>query len=172
MHHEVTIICDDIRQETGRKLSLMGIYDDAVVVKQVPVRLAKVCLFQRWAEANLRPGERVRVEIAGDAISQQVSVYCETDKAHFNPASTKAQLMIALAPFDIIRAGGIEFRTYLSGSDEPAHRHKIEIRCDPDLAASLVRLRGGAQLAQLKESSKFAEFSKPCSPAKKSLSLG
>jgi hypothetical protein len=33
MRHEVTIICDDIRQETGKKISLMGVYDDALVVK-------------------------------------------------------------------------------------------------------------------------------------------
>lgn len=136
MRHEVTIICDDIRQESGRKVSLMGIYDDAIVVKQIPVRLAKICLFQRWAESNLRAGEKVRLEIAGNAIPSQVSVGLEADKEHFNAEATKAQLLIALAPLDIVRAGEIEFRTYLNGSDEPAHRHKLEIRCDPNLEMS------------------------------------
>jgi hypothetical protein len=36
-----TIYCDDIRQEVGGKLSLMGVYNGVMYVQQFPVTLAK-----------------------------------------------------------------------------------------------------------------------------------
>jgi hypothetical protein len=134
MRHEITIICDDIRQESGRKISLMGMYDEAVVVKQIPVRLAKICIFQRWADSNLKPGEKVRLEVVGNAIPGPVAIECQADPEHFSRAATKAQILVALAPFDILKGGEIEFLTYLPDSEEVAHRHKLEVRIDPDLA--------------------------------------
>lgn len=133
MRHEVTIICDDIRQEIGNKISLMGLYDDAVVVKRFPARLPKICIFQRWGDAKLGRRERIRVELVGSPLSQPVSANCEPDQKHFSEAATKAQVLLSLAPFDLIKTGEIEFVTYFGESREAAHRHRIEIRSDPDL---------------------------------------
>ena len=36
-----TIYCDDIRQEVGGKLSLMGVYNNVMYVQQFPVTLPK-----------------------------------------------------------------------------------------------------------------------------------
>src|SRR6185437_5629636 len=120
--HEVTIICDDIRQETGKKISLMGVYDDALVVKELPARLLKICIFQSWAESDLKASETVRLNIVGNAIVAPINLECGMEPEHFDAAATKAQILVALAPFDIVRAGEIEFITYLHSSNEPAHR--------------------------------------------------
>ena len=39
--------CDDIRQETNGKISLMGIYGDNLVLANFPAKLAKLCLVVR-----------------------------------------------------------------------------------------------------------------------------
>jgi hypothetical protein len=111
----------------------MGIYDDAVIVKELPARLPKICLFQRWGESHLKPGDQIRLQITGTALASPVSVSCQPDPEHFNPKATKAQILLSLAPFDFARAGEIEFLTYLDDSEEPAHRYRLEIRADADL---------------------------------------
>jgi hypothetical protein len=128
MRHEFTIICDDIRQEVGRKVSIMGIYDVAIIVKKVPTRLPKLCMFQRWIGSD-QP-ERVRVEVRGSALSSGLMAEAERDREHYDPSATRANLSIALAPLDIANTGEIEFVTHLSEHGEPPHSHKIEIRLD------------------------------------------
>ena len=50
--HEFTLLCDDIRQETGGKTSLMGLYDHHIVVPQVPFSLPKVCFYTRFSRMD------------------------------------------------------------------------------------------------------------------------
>jgi hypothetical protein len=130
MNHDLTIICDDIRQETGRKISLMGLYDEALLFKRVPARLAKLCMFQRWLGTD-HP-EKMRIEIRGSALS--ASVTAEAEGEHPNPVATRLNLMVALAPFDVVNTGEVEFVTYFGDAAQPSHSHKIEIRVDPKLA--------------------------------------
>ena len=56
MRHDLTIICDDLRQEIGRKLSFMGVYDEAIVFKTLPARVQKIALYQRWSGED-QPGQ-------------------------------------------------------------------------------------------------------------------
>lgn len=43
----VTTFCDDVRQEVGNKLSLIGCYSAELVVDSFPVTLAKLCAHVR-----------------------------------------------------------------------------------------------------------------------------
>ena len=43
-----SIFCDDIRHESGKKVSLMGIYTSAIVSKKLPSNKPSLFLFQRW----------------------------------------------------------------------------------------------------------------------------
>jgi len=110
----------------------MGMYDEAVVVKQIPVRLAKICIS---AVGGIQSETRRQnsLEVVGSAIPGPVAIECQADPEHFSGAATKAQILLALAPFDILKGGEIEFVTYLPDSDEVAYRHKLEVRIDPDL---------------------------------------
>jgi hypothetical protein len=129
MQHEVTIICDDIRAETGHKYSLMGLYDEAIVVESVPGRIAKLCMYQRWAEVTKFPSS-FRVEIKGSALGGKIFNVepLPADVKDYDPARTKAQLMVVVAPLDLITAGEIQFLTYVEHKTQPTYSHKLEVR--------------------------------------------
>lgn len=132
MEHELTIICEDIRRELGRKISLIGIYDEAIIFRRVPARMAKLCMFQRWVGSD-QP-EKIRIQIQGSALSAVFSAEAERDRGHFDPAARRSNLMIAFAPFDVVDVGEVEFFTYLGDAEKPSHSHRIEIRIDPNLS--------------------------------------
>ncbi|MDO8432837.1 MAG: hypothetical protein Q7S58_10570 [Candidatus Binatus sp.] len=131
MQHDFTIICEDIRQEIGRKLSLMGMYDEAIIFKRVPARLAKLCMYQRWSGSD-QP-QKARVLLRGSALSGSFVAHGARDLEHYNPDVKRANVMIVFAPLDVVDVGEIELVTYFDESDLPSHTHRIEIRVDPDL---------------------------------------
>jgi hypothetical protein len=131
MQHDLTIICEDIRRELGRKISLIGIYDEAIIFKRVPARMAKLCMFQRWSGSD-QP-EKIRIQIQGSALPGAFSAEAERDRAHFDPDARRSNLMIAFAPFDVVDVGEVEFLTYFGDTEQPSHSHRIEIRIDPDM---------------------------------------
>lgn len=50
---EYAIVCDDIRQETGNKISVMGVYmSDKLATQGVPFRLAKLSFLQKWMNGD------------------------------------------------------------------------------------------------------------------------
>jgi hypothetical protein len=134
MQHDLTIICDDIRQEVGRKVSLIGIYDEAVIVAKVPARLAKLCVYQRWIGTD-QP-RSFRLEVKGPSITTTFIAVGQRDDEHYNPAVTRAQLTVVFSPFDILTSGECQFITYLDDNNAPSHVHHFEVRLDPNLKMS------------------------------------
>lgn len=130
MQLDLTIICDDIRQEIGRKLSFMGIYDEAIVFKRLPARVPKLCMFQRWLGSDLP--EYVKIELTGSAVAGTFSAEVRPG-ASANPDSRRANLLVAFAPVDFVDVGQIELRTYMGNEGQPSHKHLVEIRLDPNL---------------------------------------
>jgi hypothetical protein len=127
MQHEVTIICDDIRTETGHKFSLMGLYDEVIIVESVPARIAKLCMYQKWTEVPELLS--FSVEIKGSALGGKiVTMEPRPDVKDYDPARTKAQIMVALVPFDLITEGEVQFVTYLGDKSQPIYSHKLEVR--------------------------------------------
>lgn len=129
MQHDLTIICDDIRHELGHKVTLVGIYDEAVLVAKFPARIAKLCIFQRWRGTD-QPSS-FRLEVKGNALGRTLAVEGKRDEAAYNPKATHAQLTVAFSPFDVISAGECEFVTYLGEGSSPSHVDRIEFRLDP-----------------------------------------
>jgi hypothetical protein len=130
MRHDLTIICDDLRQEIGRKLSFMGVYDEAIVFKTLPARVQKIALYQRWSGED-QPGQ-MRIELTGSAITGTFSaVVMASHEAR--PEARRANVLVAFAPVDVVETGVMEFRTYLGNDDRPSHTHSIEVRIEPDL---------------------------------------
>src|ERR1700685_4204819 len=130
MQHDLTIICDDVRHELGHKITLVGMYDEAIIVAKFPARIAKLCIFQRWKGTD-QPSS-FRLEVKGNALGRTVAVEGRRDEAAYNPKATHAQLTVSLSPFDAISAGECEFVTYLGGDSNPSHVHRIEFRLDPN----------------------------------------
>lgn len=127
MLHLITHICDDIRFETGNKVSLMGLYDQAVVVKKLPARLSKLCFFQTWADS---PGvTSVAVELRGEPVGAvfriEGRVLREEEKT-----KTRLRLMLTFSPVELRAEGEVEFVTYCNESSKPEWTHRITVRLD------------------------------------------
>jgi hypothetical protein len=128
---EASFICDDIRSEVGHKVSLMGIYDEKILLVQLPVRIAKLCLFQRWSQVPR--GAKVAVEVRGTAMVTPVRL--EPQEMEDSDQSTSigkpklviAKVQIAICPIDLSAEGNLEFLTYWEGSATPQHSHIIQV---------------------------------------------
>jgi hypothetical protein len=58
-----TIYCDDIRQEVGGKLSLMGVYNAVMYVPQFPVTLPKLWIMATYVTAQDNPPKSLKVRV-------------------------------------------------------------------------------------------------------------
>jgi hypothetical protein len=58
-----TIYCDDVRQEVGGKLSLMGVYNAVMYVPQFPVTLPKLWIMATYIIAHDEPPKSLKVRV-------------------------------------------------------------------------------------------------------------
>lgn len=58
-----TIYCDDIRQEVGGKLSLMGVYNAVMYVPQFPATLPKLWIMATYVVAHDEPPKSLRMRV-------------------------------------------------------------------------------------------------------------
>jgi len=119
-----TLFCDDIRQEIGGKLSIMGLYQTHLHISPgLPAVLPK---FSMYIQFRLFPEEskedfslKVFFETSEDVLLLEQTVpYPEEVAAEpmFEPDSFHlANLIINLAPFEIKEAGRLKVRMYQSG---------------------------------------------------------
>jgi hypothetical protein len=130
MKHEVTIISDDCRAEVGNKVTLAGIYDEAIVFRSLPARVLKLSLYQRWADFH--DVKKVIVGLRGSAIGD-LDLRAEAKPSQPLKKSGHARIMVTIGPLDILNQGTLEFRTFINDASEPEHTHQISIRTDPTL---------------------------------------
>jgi hypothetical protein len=57
------IYCDDIRNETGNKHSLMGVYHGNLVVNSFPAQFPKLCVWIYAMTPRNRPFENLRIRV-------------------------------------------------------------------------------------------------------------
>ena len=122
--HQIRHICDDIRTETGNKLSLMGLYDRGVVIERIPARLAKLCFFQRWMDA--KDVRKVRVELRGEALAGVYTIQGEVEKEAGGYRNVQVNLMFSPVEFQTI--GSFEFATYINDDPQPSYVHELELQ--------------------------------------------
>jgi len=100
--------CDDIRQELGNKLSLMGCYQGELIVSRVPVALPKLCVYVSVWTPKEQPFKSLMIRIVqGDDVELARIELPETGLAEAaqirdETATRKAvSTAIAFAPFVI-----------------------------------------------------------------------
>jgi hypothetical protein len=59
MKYRCVLMCEDIRHETGGRVSLMGILGSKLYVQEFPIFFPKFCIFIDWGEIQ----ERVAVHL-------------------------------------------------------------------------------------------------------------
>lgn len=50
LKYRCVLFCEDIRQETGGRVSLMGVLGSRLFVQEFPLMFPKFCLFIEWGE--------------------------------------------------------------------------------------------------------------------------
>jgi hypothetical protein len=68
------IYCDDIRQEIGNKMSLMGCYQDDILVPSSPIFLPKLCVLATVRNPDNRPFKRLVLRVFLDNGTELFSV--------------------------------------------------------------------------------------------------
>lgn len=106
----ITQFCDDIRQEIGNKVSLMGCYGPSMLVGALPVVLPKLCVHVRIYTPIDRPFSRLSVrlmcekELLGEMqFPQEDALPAELPNTHHRPHAKwwMRTTVIALSPFPV-----------------------------------------------------------------------
>ena len=115
--HLQTLFCDDIRHETSGKLTLVGVYSDALIVPELPATLPRLCLVARLIAPLAQPPRSVTLRVfKDDQLVQEVAARKEDladmlrAAAHY-PAQTRServqivQFLVEFSPFQLDRPG-------------------------------------------------------------------
>ena len=115
--HLQTLFCDDIRHETSGKLTLVGVYTDALIVPELPVTLPRLCLVARLIAPLAQPPRSVTLRVfKDDQLVQEVAARKDDladmlRAATHYPAQTRAervqivQFLVEFSPFQLDRPG-------------------------------------------------------------------
>ena len=96
--HINTIVCDDIRQESNDKLSLMGIYQKNIIVDNIPTILPTLCFMFTFDDVKTNLSG-LKIEIKQ---SKNVITLLELDNFPENPDSIETvRLLAKITPFRI-----------------------------------------------------------------------
>ena len=61
-----TVVCDDVRQEAGNKISMMGIYESTIIVDSFPAVLPRLCFVMKARSPANQPFERLKFLVRRD----------------------------------------------------------------------------------------------------------
>lgn len=116
--HMWAVVCDDVRQEIGNKLSCMGIYGGEMFVSALPLVLPKLCVVLHTRTLASEPFESLVLRILKDD-SELARLEVPNDqltamKARANSFADEAYLEVAsiiqFSPFVIEQACILRFR--------------------------------------------------------------
>jgi len=145
------IYSDDVRQEAGNKLSLMGVYQTALIVPTLPFVLPKLCIFVEALTLASQPFHKLLVQVLSnrDVI---ISGEIDTDTANIAKEAWHSQiqedervmrlsLVMQVAPFSVTEDRVI--RTRITTESEVLRAGALVIRHQPtqvdEAAATLPR---------------------------------
>ncbi len=95
-------VCDDVRQEQGGKLILVGVYTDTVVVFKVPTRVPSLTLILKWeASKDGLPSGEYNVKRPDGTVALTVSTQACPGRA----AKGKIFTILQAHPFDFTVTG-------------------------------------------------------------------
>ena len=61
-----TVVCDDVRQEVGHKISMMGVYENAIFLESFPAVVPRLCFVMKARSPANQPFERLKFLVRRD----------------------------------------------------------------------------------------------------------
>ncbi len=121
------IYCDDIRQELGGKITLVGIYTGKCLIQTIPGILPKLCISISMAAPKTDPFRSIQVS-AVFAGTEVVKMELDESQIHhileanpsIEPKERKAMtlvLMGVISPFSVPSAGRLKVTVTADGRD-------------------------------------------------------
>lgn len=133
--------CDDVRQEIGNKVSLMGIYGGQLIVADVPFAMPKLCCVitcttpadQPFSSLNFRVSadgtEVARGELPSDAFTQAVPQFLANSTPDDPIKRYGLSLTLVLSPYLIQKAHLI--KTYVIADGEELIAGRLNVMVTP-----------------------------------------
>lgn len=135
------IFCDDIRQEVGEKVSLMGCYQGELLVEAMPAMLAKLCVFLTVSTPIGRPIKKLSIRVMQDETElAAMETHAESmakarPPADENSTRIMANMAMMFSPFAIATSAVV--RILVTTEEGEMLGPRLRIKTVADHAASL-----------------------------------
>lgn len=113
------ILCEDIREEKGGKLSLLGVYGidkSGIIPDEIPSNLHKLCLAVMLSEIQIEL-TKCHVTITAPG-KEKMEINLPTTPTH--EIGKNVTLGIAVSPFQISKAGEAKFELRFNNEKKPS----------------------------------------------------
>jgi hypothetical protein len=120
------VFCDDIRQEVGGKITLVGIYAGQCLVPSIPCSLPKLCLVLNISATRAAPVQSVTVTgaFAGNEVLNMTldknhiaEIMDPSINARPDGKNMMLVLMAIMAPFNVSTSGKLTITVTADGED-------------------------------------------------------
>jgi len=119
-----TILCDDVRQEIGGKISLMGIYSKDIIVNKVPALLPFINLVVMLEDVR-EPFDKLFVSVItpkSDPINISYPAPSDIEKGK------NINLVVGFSPLKLNDVGSAKFEIRFSESEKAGIVHNFSIK--------------------------------------------
>lgn len=135
--------CDDVREEAGGKISLMGLYLGGLTITgTVPHIIPKLVISANIASPTSAPFKDLRIEVIhGEQIIQSIELPRDDlkkglDAVNVDSTMFTVQMVMALQPFVVPATGKLFVRVHADGSTIDGNPLNIQIVNSPALPAT------------------------------------
>jgi hypothetical protein len=129
---DAVVFCDDIREEAGSKITLVGVYGKNVYLPRdarFPAGIRQLCIYYRFE--NARGDERIRIRVT----HRGMTIFESPEPAQLRAPKAPddySGISLYLIPFGVVGWGDYEFSLYLEGRDEPLSRRTLHFGPAPE----------------------------------------
>lgn len=122
---KLTLICEDIRGELYKKLSLIGVYtSDVILAQSLPVKLLKFCVYQKLVGGQGEFSLAVKVQ---DPQGKELYTW-RTDKTpHVEPTKV-LDICLQIGNITFESEGVYKVLTFLDDSEKPSSVFEFQVK--------------------------------------------
>ena len=124
---EYAIICDDIRQEIGNKLTFVGVYQDQIIVPAFPFTFPKLCFFIQYAD--IKEGDQFLLELqdpAHNIIDKAINIVVPAGQK-----SARMRMFGIYSPMRVEKEGQYALGITVNGNEKKKDEVVVNIKSGP-----------------------------------------